>query len=203
MKMIGFGLHSTIIIFFLFLQGCASALILNESKITADIQNTNAVSCATDKRKMIWNQTVMGQLYSKDSNSKLSQYEQVENTSISDQLGKLMHEPCQASTNLIVEVSNTPINESRGLILLNIISLGIIPYWDQFENKIKIETFKEGEQINTYISTVPYTRVQSIFLWLAAPFIVTSEHELNLKTIPMHFNNISEEIQKSSLPRRN
>lgn len=189
-------LLSSLIVFALFFQGCASVLTLKDGEMNTVIQNKEVINCSTEKRKIIWNQIVMGQLYNKDSDSKLTKYEQKESSSIFSHLDGLLDKFCAAPTNIIAEISNTPINESRGLILLNIISLGIIPYWDQFENKIKIDVYRNGDHINTYTSVVQYTRVQSIFLWLKAPFSVTSEHELNLKTIPMHFNNISEEIHK-------
>lgn len=193
-----FILLSSLIASACFFQGCASVLTLKDGEINAVIQNKEIANCTTEKRKIIWNQVVMGQLYSKDSDSKLTKYEQIESSSIFSHLDKLSDKSCATPINIIAEISNTPTDESRGLILLNIISLGIIPYWDQFENKIKVDVYRNGDLINTYTSTVPYTRMQSIFLWLKAPFAVTSEHELNLKTIPMHFNNISEEIHKSA-----
>jgi hypothetical protein len=183
---------------FFFFQGCASSLILKDVGVAVESQNKEVSYCKAEQRKVVWNDTVMGQFYSKDSNSKLNKYEQTDLSIIFSQLDKLMNKTCAASTNVIVEISNTPINESRGLKLLNTISFGIIPYWDEYENKIKIDFYRDGNLVDSYISSLLYTRIQSIFLWPAAPFSLTSSHELNIKTIPMHFNNISEQIHKGS-----
>jgi hypothetical protein len=59
-----FILLSCLIASFIFFQGCASVLTLNDKEIKAVIQNKDVHICTTEKRKIIWNQVVMGQLYS-------------------------------------------------------------------------------------------------------------------------------------------
>lgn len=84
-------------------------------------------------------------------------------------------------------------------MLLNIISIGIIPYWAEFENTVKVTILnKQSVEVGSFSSTYKYERIQSLFLIPAAPFYIGGNIELNLKTIPMHFNKISEEIHKGS-----
>lgn len=183
-----------ILIYFLF-NGCAG--ILKTENLTKYNQSTKlpiSVACISEI-KIFFNDVTFGkfnsEVYSADKNSMYQENYKLINKLVTEKTGN--NTQCQGIYKLKVELSNIPENESRGLALLNIVSFGIIPYWDRFYNELKL-TFSDSTENNIiYSSRTNYLRIHSIFLWPVMPFYIDGTIELDLKTLPYHFNNLQKQ----------
>ena len=182
------------------LQGCASVLILNNNSLDHDTSSMAHGKNCFKIKTITWSQVAFGQLSSTDDS--LAYAERAEQKRIIEQF---FTEPeqdlskCKEVVLIKIDIKNAPINESRTLLLISALTIGIIPYWDKYENVFELSIYSKGGELkNSYVSKVEYTRYQSIFLLPATPFYIGSEMELNSKTIPFHLENISNQISNST-----
>jgi hypothetical protein len=107
---------------------------------------------------------------------------------------------CSSDIKTVIEIRNMPVDEKRALALLNIITIGIIPYFDEYTNSVVIKNYsKNGDFLGESSSSVNYEMIHSIFLWPAMPFYISGTDSLNLKTLPRHFDNIKNVKEKNDL----
>jgi len=182
------------------LQGCASVLILNNNSLEHDTSSMAHRKNCFKIKTITWSQVAFGQLSSTDDS--LAYAERAEQKKIIEQF---FTEPeqdlskCKEEVLIKIDIKNAPINESRALLLISALTIGIIPYWDKYENVFELSIYSKGGELkNSYVSKIEYTRYQSIFLLPATPFYIGSEMELNSKTIPFHLENVSSQIRNST-----
>lgn len=107
---------------------------------------------------------------------------------------------CSGDTKTVIEIRNMPVDEKRALALINIVTIGIIPYFDEYTNSMVIKNYsKNGDFLGESSSSVNYEMIHSIFLWPAMPFYISGTDSLNLKTMPRHFDNIKNAKEKNNL----
>lgn len=183
--------------FSFFLQGCASIIYLKSLEPEIKIGKIQNLSCLGEV-KIVWVAESFGmvsnQTYEKNRDSLIQKQKDL----LREQIDRTFKK-CEGHKKTLIEVKNIPVDQKRLLALLNIISFGIIPYFDEYSNSVEIKYFDQDGNFKNQVSSVyRYEMIHSIFLWPAMPFYINGTNELNIKTIPMHFNNISEEIHKSA-----
>lgn len=181
----------------LIFQSCASVLTIDEKTLKFTGDSGNRVACVAAPKVKLTSVTLGKNITDTDAHSPNDHQILL----IKSEFNKIFNIDVNCSKKLAaeVEIVNMPVEERRGLLLLNMITIGIIPYWTQYENYLIVTVYKEdGNIIQRYRSSLNYERVQSLFLIPVMGFYLGGEIELNLKTIPLHFNNISEEIHKSA-----
>lgn len=188
------------IIWLLVFQGCASILSLNHSSLVLDSKRSGMEFCF-DESKIKLTNIIYGREktdYETQDSSRKEEFKLINN-----EIEKLfIFKNCKNYLKIQVEIINKPVENKSVLDFLNIISIGIIPYWAEYENIAKITiTNKENKETDSFSSTYKYERVQSIFLIPVSPFYIGGNIELNLKTIPLHFQNISNELNKKEGPK--
>lgn len=187
-----------VIIGILFFQGCASVLTIDKETLKFTSDSTKRISCIAEPKIKL---TSIGFGIAETQTSSNSKMRDDEILLIKREFSKVFDQKTNCQKNMVVdiEIVNEPIEDRRALLLLNLITIGIIPYWAEHRNYLTITVYDENGKIDQrYTSSLNYERVQSFFLFPVTAFYIDSNIELNLKTIPMHFNNISEEIHKST-----
>ena len=103
--------------------------------------------------------------------------------------------PCKKYNYGYVNIINAPKDYSGVLRFVNILTIGIVPYWDKMENTFELKVMDENmNEIGLYRSTIEYTRYNSIFLWPAMPFYLKGEWDLNLATFDQHVASIERKL---------
>ena len=192
-----------ILIFPMLFQSCASILKLDRNSGFVRQAGNQSVSCVKDY-KILWKNFGFNREFVNDKPD--SKFQEEEKKIIDIEVNKLFSNvhsnKCVDFKKAMVEISNTPSeNRNKALLLFNLLSIGIIPYWAEYTNTLSIKIYSQNSSDSEVVnleSRFVYTRMQSVFLWPATPFYDTSENEINIKTIPMHFNSISEEMHKGS-----
>lgn len=184
----------------LLLQSCASILYIKDEEPMVSFGREH-FTCLGDVKVLLVSQS-FGTIYSfpletgrEDSAKKqyqlvLSQIKDLRESS----------KDCSGDIKTVIEIINMPVDEKRALALLNIITIGIVPYFDDFTNSVVIKKYsKNGDFLSESSSSVNYKIIHSILLWPAVPFYNSGTDSLNLKTIPLHFDNIKNMKEKSNL----
>lgn len=180
----------------LLLQSCGTILYLDKNNSSVYLNNKSSEFCINE-RKIIWKQQSFGTEHIEYEQNSISRENEIKliNTEITR-----LNSSSTCSNKLLteIEIVNRPMSEKRLSLLITIFSLGIIPYWDEYENILKISTYDDKSLISIYTSAYKYNRIESVLLLPVAPFYCSSEIELNLnlKTIPLHFKNIASELNK-------
>lgn len=178
----------------LILQSCGTVLRLDKNNSSFNLSNKSGQFCINE-RKILWKQQSFGTEHVEYEAASISRNEEIK--LIYSEISRLNNSfACGNKLLAEIEIVNNPVSEKRLLLLLTIFSLGIIPYWDEYENTLKISTYNDTNLVSVYTSSFKYKRIESIFLLPVTPFYISSEIELNLKTIPLHFQNILNEIRK-------
>ncbi len=182
----------------LFFQGCASIIYLKgaEPKIET---NEKPISVCANKVKIMWTDEAFGTVSNKTYENSSDTLIQKQKLMLSEQIHQNFNDRnCDSSSKALIEIRNAPVDQKRLLALLNIVSIGIIPYYDEYNNFVEIKFYdQDGNMKGRVSSSYKYEMIHSIFLWPAMFFYINGTNELNLKMIPLHFNNISEKIHKN------
>lgn len=174
--------------FSIFLQSCASILTVNPNSLNKDNFLDFSNSCFKVSNVLLIN-SVFGTDHDNISENEKNREEEIN-------LIKSLFDnqsPKQNCTRYRTEVKlqNAPVNDRRLLLILNFITLGIIPYWDTHTNSLLVDIYDiNGNFLKRVRSTLEYSRIQSIFLLPVSPFFIDSNIKLNLTTIPQHFKNL-------------
>lgn len=173
--------------------GCASILPYDkDQKPIVDSQVSEKSFCIQSKKILIVNTS-----YGQTNSHEPLRHESDLSNALRMELDTLFssNEKCKVSLLAIVEVINEPVDQKRILGILNMFTIGIIPYWDKENNTLRVALYDErGDLKNSYSSTIQYTRMQSIFLWPVAPFYETGNLSLSQKLLPEHIKNIRSQM---------
>jgi hypothetical protein len=78
--------------------------------------------------------------------------------------------------------------------LMSIITLGIIPYWDDYENLMEIELFEKGILQKKITSQIGYSQIYSLFLLPAMPFYDNVYNDFGENNLGRHAAVITQKI---------
>lgn len=192
------------ILFFMFcvlLQSCASILYINREEPNVALGKNGNSTCVGDVKIFLVSQS-FGTTYSfpLETGREVAAREQYK--LVLSKINELREsgKDCGGDIKTVIEIKNIPLNEKRLLALLNIVTIGIIPYFDEYTNSLVIKNYsKNGDFLSESSSSVNFEMIHSIFLWPAMPFYISGTDSLNLKTLPIHFDNLKNMKEKSNL----
>ena len=186
---------------FFLLQSCASILYVKKNEPIVALDNASNYACVGDVKVFLVSQS-FGTTYSFPLETAREDSAQKQYQLILSKINELRGngKNCNNDIKTVIEIKNIPVDEKRALALLNIVTIGIIPYFDEYINSVVIKNYsKNGDFLGESSSSVNYEMVHSIFLWPAMPFYTSGTDSLNLSTIPKHFDNIKNMLGKDSL----
>ena len=100
------------------------------------------------------------------------------------------NEICKNKYRLDIEITNGTVKENIILGVFNIITLGIIPNWNNDENTMRLIFYDQNGDKRIYVSKTNYSSTRSILFLPITFFFTSSEVELDLIMIPYHLNHL-------------
>lgn len=101
---------------------------------------------------------------------------------------------CSEYVDAYVYIRHSPKNKHIIWPYISVVTLMIIPYWNDYENVMDVSLYDKGIMIKKLSSVLTYTEVDSILLLPAVPFSKFIINPFNDSILNQHAKNISSQL---------